>query len=366
MRARKSLFCFLLAASLAALVSGSASAQEFDEWDESIPFDGTSFGPPPALIWGNIEFLGWWRKGRETPPLVTIGDPADAVPGAIGEPGTQLLFGGDRIGERIRPGGRINLGVWIDPYETVGVGLNFYGLGEQTTRFNVSSDGAPLLAIPFFDPGFVTNALVVAQAGQPGSIAIRSSADMFGGDLYLRGYAMQGYEVRIDWLAGYQTARIDEDLVIAADSPGNFFVQDSFATKNEFHGGSLGLSGQWWRGPWVAELFVKVGMGSMRQTVTVTGLNDLGQIGGLFVEGVDVAEFKRSHFAVVPETSLKVGYNLNPNARVSLTYSYIYFSNVVQPGDQIDTVVGDGLDSAAFADHGYWAHGLGLSLDWRF
>lgn len=351
---------------LAAFLAVPAVGQEFlADWEGSYSPDAW-YNPPPSQLWGNFEILAWWRSGRNTPPLVTTGSAADAAPGALGEPGTQLLFGGERIGDRIRPGARGSLGVWFGPYETVGLGTSFFALGQQTTQFGLSSDGTTILAIPFLDPGAVPNALLVAQAGQAGTINVRSGSDAVGGDLFLRGYMLQGFESRIDWTAGYQTARIDEDLVIAASAPGFFTVQDAFATKNEFHGGTFGINGLVRRGTWTCEFMTKLGLGNMRQTVTVSGATDLAPAGGLFVEGVSVSQVKRNKFAVVPEASFKLGYDINPFTRISGGYSMLYFSSIVQPGDQIDTIVGDGLTSLAFNDRGYWLHGASMSLDWRF
>ena len=43
--------------------------------------------------WGSVEYLFWWSKGRELPPLVTTGGT-----GVIGDPGVQVLFGDERVG----------------------------------------------------------------------------------------------------------------------------------------------------------------------------------------------------------------------------------------------------------------------------
>ncbi|HEV3262427.1 MAG TPA: hypothetical protein VG013_36585, partial [Gemmataceae bacterium] len=44
------------------------------------------------------EYLLWWFKHSPVPvPLVTSAAPADANPGALGQPGTQLLLGGTDV-----------------------------------------------------------------------------------------------------------------------------------------------------------------------------------------------------------------------------------------------------------------------------
>src|SRR5687767_11670098 len=50
---------------------------------------------PAPRIWGGADYLLWWVRKSPAPPLVVTGDPADAFPGALDQPGTRVLFGGD-------------------------------------------------------------------------------------------------------------------------------------------------------------------------------------------------------------------------------------------------------------------------------
>src|SRR5580704_2184966 len=61
-------------------------------------------------VWVAADYLGWWTKGAPMPPLVTLGDPASANPGALGDPGTRLLFGGSDIGTSMLSGVRLRAG----------------------------------------------------------------------------------------------------------------------------------------------------------------------------------------------------------------------------------------------------------------
>src|SRR4051812_2586493 len=55
-----------------------------------------------------LEWLGWFTRGRNTPPLVTTSAPGDA--GVLGAPSTTTLYGNDPIGTNLRNGGRITPG----------------------------------------------------------------------------------------------------------------------------------------------------------------------------------------------------------------------------------------------------------------
>src|SRR5688572_2201334 len=68
-------------------------------------------------IWGSAEFLMWWGKGTDLPPLVTTalpGTPAGDA-GNLGLDSTSILFGNEMGGNKLQGGGRITLGVWLDP-----------------------------------------------------------------------------------------------------------------------------------------------------------------------------------------------------------------------------------------------------------
>ena len=76
---------------------------------------------PAIAYWVHVDYLMWWTKGMETPPLVTTG-PSASQPGYIGYPGTQVLYGGDRILDRLQSGGRVQAGLWLDTCDRVGSG----------------------------------------------------------------------------------------------------------------------------------------------------------------------------------------------------------------------------------------------------
>src|ERR1043166_7680950 len=72
------------------LVTGVASAQS--------AASGTSAGPFTI----SAEALLWWFKGNATPPLVSTG--------ALGDPDTKVLLGGDDLDTNPNPGLRLTAG----------------------------------------------------------------------------------------------------------------------------------------------------------------------------------------------------------------------------------------------------------------
>src|SRR5262249_34934819 len=108
-------------------------------------------------VYGTTDYLLWWMKKGNTPPLATLGDPADTPTGALGQPGTRVLIGGSD-GPSIFNGGRIGLGVWLDRQQTWAIEGNYFFLGTRHTSATAANDGTGTksLAVPFFnaDGGF--------------------------------------------------------------------------------------------------------------------------------------------------------------------------------------------------------------------
>jgi Putative beta barrel porin-7 (BBP7) len=71
------------------------------------------------------EYLGWWTKGSQLPPLLTTAsgpepaDPALNLPartGALGLPNTQVVYGNNNVSNDFRSGARIMAGYWFDRF----------------------------------------------------------------------------------------------------------------------------------------------------------------------------------------------------------------------------------------------------------
>ena len=337
--------------------------------------------------YANGEYLLWWRRGASLPALVTtspLGTPqADA--GVL--PGATILFGGDTYGEEARPGGRVTLGKWLDDCQTCGVEGRFWILGNSRINFAADSNDFPILARPFRDPGTGTNlATLLAFPGfsGPGNVDITSESQVHGGDALYRWLAMDTGSTRFDCLAGYQFSRIDEDLNINSfstaisiptiDAGTTFTTMESFSTRNEFHGGQIGLSANYANCNWRVDLLAKIGLGNMRQVVDIAGQttivtpapNPTTSVQPGPLTGGNVGTFTRNQFAAVPELGAKFRRSINECLDVTCGYSFIYWSNVVQPGDQIDPLLNDPPSAFTFNSGSYWVHGLNFGAEVRF
>jgi hypothetical protein len=163
---------------------------------------------------------------------------------------------------------------------------------------------------------------------------------------------------RIDVLAGYRFLRLDDELDIVESlvsvgesTPGGaFLLRDQFATENEFHGFDMGTSMSWCKGCWSLDVLSKLAIGSTRSRIDIAGstiITEQGQSetfeGGLLAQRTNIGQRAFDEFAVVPELGVTVGYQLNPCWRLTMGYTFLYWSRVARAGDQIDRDINTGL-----------------------
>lgn len=352
-----------------------------------------------------VEYLQWYNKGRSLPPLVTGGNPAATPFAAAGVlPGAPINFGGHDVGHDLKAGGRLTAGLWLDDCENSAVVLRAYGTEGDSTSYNATSAGNPILAIPFVDQGTVftgqNNSLVLAYANgltpgidARGGVAARASNDVFGGDIFGRTLLDAGCDYRIDLLGGYQMTRIDDNLELNTalqrlDLAGNptFTTRDLFDVDNEYHAGTLGLMGEFYNGPLTVQMMGKIGIGNMNQRVAIAGNNTINGVqtgGGLFAQdqaanggpAFNIGNFERDILVWSPEASIKATYCVSDRLSVTVGYTFLYWTRVALAGDQVDTnvnqdvvfdgafVAGGGANPAfAFRDTDFWVQTIDIGF----
>lgn len=353
----------------------------------------------PGVYWGSFEFLLWWRQAQDLPPLVTTspeGTPFSQA-GVLGGPETDILYPTQAQSGDARPGGRLTLGVWLDPYAMRGIGARLYALGESTANFGMSNADMPILARPFdnLNPQGPDADVVVYPGRTSGSISIQNTSRVGGGDVLFRRLFAQDMGRRLDLVAGYQFARIDSDLQILAQrsvvATGGSLpfgttldMSDVFDTENTYNAGTIGLLAEFDRGPLSWGVLAKVGLGNMRQrgliagrtVTTVPGQAAQTTDQGLLALGSNSGLFERDVFAVSPEVGLNLTYRLNDNISVSAGYSFLHWNHVLQPTNIIDTtinptqitgnLVGPARPAVGDEDTSFYVHGLNFGVQWSW
>lgn len=378
-----------------------APRESAQDWCCPLDSCGSPVCGPEGCVWVGADYLLWRVRGDSLPPLLTTSPPgtARADAGVLSAPGTVTLFGGSAANDDWRSGGRVQAGFWLD-CEQLGVEANFFILEDAETRFDASSDGNPILARPFFNA--LTNRpdsqLIAFPGVSTGEFSATETSTLLGAGIWGRCNLCCDCCYRVDALAGYRYLRLSDNLGISEDlvstdptsttvPPGTrLSITDRFKTYNDFHGVDLGVTGELRRGRWVLEGLAKLALGvnhgvldvSGSRTVTVPGLAPETQSGGLLALSSNSGRFTRDRFGVVPEVGVKVGYQVTPHLRAYLGYSFLFWSDVIRAGNQIDLAVnpnllppatsggpnrpaprlGDAVDLSA--------HGFSFGLEFRF
>jgi hypothetical protein len=350
-------------------------------------------------IWGRAEFLEWWIRGSNTPPLIST-SPQGTPTGVAGVlPGASVLFGDQRINGQGHSGGRFTLGYWFDPCATVGIEDTFLFLGNIHQSFQASSNGNPILARPFFNTvtGQQDAVLLAFPNIVVGAVNITSGSQVYGNEVNLRRALYADDCRRVDVLAGYRFFQFNEGLRINTNTTSidpsstvpvgtTFGVFDSFNTRNQFNGGQLGINSRYSNGCWGIDLLAKLALGGMTQTVRIDGgtvvtvpqTPAVSNTGGILAQNSNIGSFQRTRFSVIPEFGVNLHRNLGQCWRANLGYTVMVITNVARPGDQISTQLDPNqfpppatagpftFPAFAFHDSDIWLQGINVGLEYNF
>ena len=361
-------------------------------------------------FWFRTEYLLWWNKsGPLSAPLLTTGSPSDAVPGALGQPNTQILYGGGGIDFRALSGLRFESGLWLNPDQTFAVESGFFLLGGRAPRFSAASDsfGNPLIARPTINalsgnedsyvdsfPGVMSGGATISNVSQLASWDIGGAVNFVQTDRF-RLDGLLGFR----YLSLFESLRIEDQLFPLVNGDLTFLGQpvdtsssvmdvDRFRTINNFYGGQFGTRMTWTSGRWVIGATGKVALGDSHETTIIRGSSALfspnGSVtyipGGVLATSANIGNYSRQAFAVVPEAGLNVGFHITPRTMIRFGYTFIYWSNVLRPGNQVNRIVSPNLvptdasygtpgpNQPAYQFHAssYWAQGLNFGLEFDF
>lgn len=395
----------------------------------ALPRLGEAIGDPtcaPLVVndgatcsaWVAVDLLYWWEKKQSLPPsLVTTGSPSDPIPAALGQPGTQVLFGPSQADYGGLVGLRVRGGTWLDcnqslGFQAEGFGLESHGLLRQ---FSSLSSGLPLLALRRVNandgsPGafvIASPATVGGQTGlRPGGLAISSDTHLWGGSVdaahtfclspnfHLQGTAGVRYldlreSVRIRTV---RLASPSSPLFFLGNNPGlpaTAFTEDQYHTRDQFLGGRVGLCGNYFVDRYFVGASASLALGQTNSMLDVTGASLLQPFrvapqivpGGLYALPSNFGGGGHQSFSLVPEGEFHLGILLTPQIRASIGYDILYWTRILRPGNQVNLLVdprevptdpafrsGSDVNAprplANYRD--FWAHGLSLAINFSF
>lgn len=351
-------------------------------------------------LWTNFEILGWATKGSDVSPLVTSSPVNPLTPvadaGVLGLATTDVLFGNHTVHDELRPGGRLTIG-WNWQQGCPGGGEGYYfGLDGFSERFTaVAVDGEGILARPIVndDTGLPDSVLVAYPGLLDGAIEIALDMHFSGAGILLRHTVCGDCCQRTDFLVGYRHARLSDSLrvsetLLSLDAASGFDAGDligrfdNFQAINHFHGVEFGIENRLLRGNFVVVGLAKAAIGASHKSLTIAGetlIDDGATVtsfdGGVLALPSNSGRYSTQDFGAMGEVGISVEWQPWSTMRLSIGYSWLYWSDVLRAPEQIDTRIdrdqlaptaGPGSRPDAFLrDTNFWAHGLtgGVRID---
>jgi hypothetical protein len=372
----------------------------FDSIANPVPYRGRMF------LRG--EYLGWVMEGMNSPALVTTspaGTPQNQA-AILGFNGTSTLFGGE-FNDSFRSGARVQGGWYVDPSRYWAIGGDYYQLFGDGDSFSANTATNAILGRPFFDiiAGRQTAQLASFPARVSGDVNVTTDTQLRSFGIHIQADAINapgaqsqiasscGREPRLDWLLGYRYVSLEDEINITENltslvnnAQGTINLRDQFETENSFQGIEIGAIREIPMGRFWFETVTKVALGNNTQQVRINGSTQLVEAGvpetftgGLLAQRSNIGIYEREEFAVVPELGATLGFHVTPRFSLTVGYTFVYFSNVVRAGDQIDTDLNPGLipieddpltgplrPQFIFRQNDFYAHGITAGGDFRF
>ncbi len=326
--------------------------------------------PDDVTPWFSADYLLWRiRKGPLPVPLVTTGSVSDAVPGAIGQPHTAILYGSHDIDFHPTSGLRLNAGVDFDADVLIRIEGGYFALEKrsQSASFGSNSSGSPLLARPLFDAfGFGEFDEAVSYPGLfSGRTDIVSTSQLEGWDanVSFSVFRTEGFAAMV--LLGFRTLDLNERLTVvdrltpltagalnfrgpAVGPPSTLSDFDSFHTTDTFYGAQIGGRVVYRLGDFSVEAVGKLALGSTQELTVIQGSTTLQKSvsavpvtakGGILAEPTNIGRHFYQVFSGVPEGTLNLGYQVTSWFQMRLGYTGLYWAEVQRPGSVIDRTV---------------------------
>lgn len=366
--------------------------------------------------WFRAEYLLWRLKGDQYPALVTRGNTTNQA--VLGADGTETLLDDGGFDNPLHSGARFSAGFWLPSWDCLGFEASYFFLGKRRQHFQFGSDSDNVIGRPFTEvnPGVIGPAggvipapfdrvqFVTVPGVLDGTVKVDTYSRLWGVEANLRHKLWCGPCTWFDLIYGYRHTELSEGLAVREDlrtlSPiffggavlpagTEFVVQDRFETRNRFHGGQVGVEGEYRFLPrWSIGGFAKVALGNVRQQVVISGStfeSASGQegTGGLLTSTTNIGRIERNRFAVMPEGGLRLNFDVTDHLRLYVGYNFLYLSDVVRPGEQVDTKVNTGFAPFAtssqvavqqgprnpavlFRTSDFWAQGVNFGLEYHW
>jgi hypothetical protein len=362
----------------------------------------------------DVDAVLWLSPIHRSGGTSAVTAPVGTVP-AIN---TADTFGDERLSRRANPGARVALGYWWtadDPWAPAGriplygVETRFFFVGQRSAT--VSEDQSPTLTRPFYslNDGSLSGVVVAAPGLATGALTVTASESLWGGEanywsnLY---YDWPGTTCSVEGMVGVRYLNLRDDIRIGRVSafnaapvgfPAYAFLagnliseQESFATRNQFLGGQVGVRGNMFFDKLVISGELKLAVGNVNEQITIQGSQTRtlpsGQVlvasRALLALPSNIGRHNRNQFAEVPEMGVKFAFPINNYLTIAAAFNTMYWSRIARPADQIDRVIDTsqipsfpsagaapgllGRPTVPFTQSDYWLFGAMLTAEFTW
>lgn len=344
----------------------------------------------PPLWWVKGDLLLGFRQGRSYPTLVTT-DPANEDSQTAGVlPDATILYDGDSENTQMKAGLDLEFGTYLNDCQNIGFGGRYFFFGADEGNFTTNSGVNAIIAVPFFSQALGANSSLllahpdIGGVARTGSIDIQASNEIHGFDAAVKILYCRNACGKVEFVTGWHTSSVNDFFQMRMQSGAedlganqDFVLIDQFNTENQFNGVILGVLTEHQVCCMTLRGKARVSVGNMHQEVkingstSINGVVDPTQPGGLFSSESNIGEYNQNQFAAVTEAGLSLGYYITPRTQFTVGYNLMYWSNIVRPGDQIDTVVDDVNNPPTrpafqFNTTSFWVQSVTLGLNCEF
>ncbi|HVL13316.1 MAG TPA: BBP7 family outer membrane beta-barrel protein [Gemmata sp.] len=343
-------------------------AGEYDHGHLYLPH----YEPPAPAVAEVCRPLGrWWVN----PTVELAWVPSRPAPGAVrlklpagldrAYPGPVVPVGG-RTTDDFQGGFGLSVGRFFGETNTHAVEGSLYLLGVQDYVFPAY---APGMLVVF--PGGASNS-APQFIPLPSPLASRIvgvfpatlSSFFIGADANYRRNLYCSAGTRLDAVAGYRFAYLGEELFLGdvPDPDSDAYTHNRVLASNAFHGGQVGLAGEWRADAWYVGGAAKVAFGAVVPHVCASGafVGAQGSASGGYSRLSRLADPPGSQFAVLPTVNVAVGRQLTDHARLFAGYSFQYLSRVTRLGD----VLAPAGTGTTFTD--FWVQAVNFGMELRY
>jgi len=358
-------------------------------------------GSPESTVRLEVDYLYWFLRGMSVPPLLTTGTagPSGSV-GAVGDPGTTILYGNGTLHSRFDRtiGVQLRGRAWLDDEQTFGIHGTAFFLERSSSNFTLANGAVSPLARPYVNAltGLQQTELIggnIPGIGPGlGGFNAYSRTELFGQDLNAMLALIRTDTIHLSALMGLRCLEMRDRLDITATTqfgPNlNSVVgqDDRINTYNKFFGMQVGLLGD-------VQLLDRLSLTAKGTFALGDNLEEIKNSGdtiidtpatgrvvepyGLYVLPSNSGSFHQSQgFNTVWEISLTLNWEVTRWLVARAGYSFLGWDKPIRAGQQITPIdltqlpagAAPGLAYPNFPGQGqwFWAQGIQCGLEFRW